>query len=188
MLLQPPDQVNGKFADLGCDICSLGLQVLADDFMVSTGGLGYDFDELSIWGGYFPSDLPVAAPFEIFIYQDNAGLPGTEVCSYAAVNPTSDTLTGTVLFGVSEHLIVFSVAPCNLADGHYWLMVFTDTGTGTDDFFWETGALDPTNGVAGNLWDNTYPPVNWFAGDASELSFQITGTIVPVELQSFVVE
>jgi hypothetical protein len=149
--------------------------------------MGYDLDELFIWGGYYPGNVPTAAPFDIFITADAAGAPGATVCSSTGITPTSDTLTGVTLFGVSEHMIQLNITPCNLADGTYWVYLYTDTGAG-DDFFWETGTLDGTNGVLGSVWATANPPASWNPDGATDLSLQITGTIVPVELQSFGIE
>ena len=188
-LNQAPNQVNGLFSDIGCDICTQGVQIIGENFTISTGGLGYNFDQVIFWGGYYPNDVPVAAPFEVGIYPDAGGAPGAvATCSNSGVVPSADVLTGVVLFGVSEHMITLDVPPCNLADGTYWLVMYTDTGVGTDDLFWETGTLDATNGIVGSVWSPTNPPAPWNIDAATDLSVQITGTIVPVELQSFSIE
>ncbi len=187
MLLQSPNQVNGFFSDIGCGNCGGGVQIIGDNFVVSTAGAGFTLDEISIWGGYFPGDVPTAAPFDIYVASDSSGQPGPVVCSETGIMPTSDTLTGVTLFGVSEHLIQFSLTPCSLADGAYWLYLYTDTGAG-DDFFWETGSLDATNGVAGSVFTTQNPPATWAADSDAELAVRITGTVVPVELQFFAVE
>lgn len=184
MLLQSPNQTNGIFSDIGCQACASGIQIIGENFTVSTGGLGFGLDEISIWGGYYPGNVPTAAPFDIYITTDSGGLPGTTVCSALAVTPTSDTLTGVTLFGVSEHLIVFTITPCSLTDATYWLYLFTNTGTG-DDFFWEVGNLDATHGVLGSLWSTVNPPTTWNIDTDTDLAVQITGTTYPVELQSF---
>ncbi len=186
-LNQAPNQTNGVFSDITCGICTTGVQVIGENFTVSTGGMGYDLDEFFIWGGYYPGDVPTAAPFDIYITADAAGAPGATVCSATGIMPTSDVLTGVTLFGVSEHLIQLNITPCNLADGTYWVYLFTDTGAG-DDFFWETGTLDATNGILGSVWATANPPAAWNIDGATDLAVQITGTIVPVELQSFSIE
>jgi hypothetical protein len=186
-LLQGPNQANGLFSDITCGICTSGLQILADNFTVSTAGMGYDLDEIFIWGGYFPGDVPTAAPFDIIISADTAGAPGAAVCTETGVMPTTDVLTGVSLFGVSEHLIQFNITPCNLADGTYWVSLYTDTGAG-DDFFWEVGTLDATNGIVGSVWSGTNPPAPWTIDSSNDLAVHITGTVVPVELQSFSIE
>jgi hypothetical protein len=186
-LLQSPNQTNGIFSDIGCGACATGVQIIGENFVVSTAGLGYNLDEISIWGGYYPGNVPTAAPFDIYITTNSGGLPGATVCSALAVTPTSDTLTGVTLFGVSEHLIVLTIPPCSLTDGTYWLYLFTNTGAG-DDFFWEVGNLDGTNGVLGSLWATVNPPTTWNIDTDTDVAVHITGTIVPVELQSFGIE
>jgi hypothetical protein len=51
---------------------------------------------------------------------------------------------------VSEHACSVTIdSNCDLAEGSYWIRISTDTGFGTDDWFWETGNLDPGNGGVG---------------------------------------
>jgi hypothetical protein len=176
MLLQPPNQVNGLFSDLGCDSCGAGMQVIAESFMVSTGGAGFDLDKAIIWGGYHPLNVPVAAPFEVFVHDDDAGAPGPIVCSDTLL-PSSDVLTGVVLFGVDEHMLTFDLSPCPLADGTYWIQIYTNTGPVTDDWFWEVGDLDPVNGVPGSAFSQTQPPAPWNLDPATEFAVELSGTI-----------
>ncbi|MDA1265434.1 MAG: lectin-like protein, partial [Planctomycetota bacterium] len=58
--------------------------------------------------------------------------------------PRVRTATGTTFFGVEryEYKLTLS-APILLEPGAYWVQVYNDTGTGTDDWFWETGDLGP---------------------------------------------
>lgn len=176
MLLQPPNQLSGLFSDLTCDNCPSGLQVVADNFMVSTAGAGFELDQAIIWGGYFPSNVPVATPFEVVVHGDDAGAPGPILCS-DTLFPTSDVLTGVVLFGVDEHMLTFDLSPCQLVDGTYWIQIFTDTGPVTDDWFWEVGDLDGVNGIPGSAWSQTQPPAPWNLDAVTELSVELSGTI-----------
>ncbi len=189
-LNQPPNQVNGLFAEQSCVICTTGQQTIAEDFTVSTGGAGFDLTQIVIWGGYYSTDTPPAADdFDILIHQDSAGLPGTVVCSETALVPTTRTPTGLVLFGVSEYIITLDLsATCNLADGSYWVELYNNTPSVTDDFFWEVGDLDAVNGATGSLWALEIPAVTWNPDTTNELAVQLIGSIVPVELQTFVVE
>ena len=52
-LNQPPNQVNGVFSDEGCDICGSGVQVIAENFNVITAGMGFDLEQIVMWGGYW---------------------------------------------------------------------------------------------------------------------------------------
>jgi hypothetical protein len=187
-LNQPPNQVNGSFSDVSCDICG-GTQILGEDFLVSTGGAGYQPDQITIWGGFFPNDTPVPVIFDIIFYPDTGGVPGgSAACFATGISPTSDTLTGVSLFGVSEHEFVLTISGCTLTDGAYWLVLYTDTGAGTDDFFWEVGDVDAVNGFPGSAVAFDYPAVTWSPDSTNNFSVLITGTILPVELQSFSIE
>ena len=187
---QAPDQSNGIFTDQGCSICGTGVQTIAEHFVVSTGGAGFPLNQIVLWGGYYSTDTAVATDsFEISVHQDNAGLPGTVVCSENAVVPTSRTATGMTLFGVSEYIYTIDLAAtCNLPDGTYWIQLYNDTSSITDDFFWEAGALDATNGLAGSVWATEIPAVTWNTDSATNLAVQLSDTVAPVEIQAFSVE
>jgi hypothetical protein len=185
-LTQPPNQVNGIFSDATCDFCGQP-QVLADNFVLSTGGVGVNINQAVIWGGYFPGNTPTPANFEVIIHLNSGGLPGGVVCQ-ESVFPTSDVLTGVTLFGVSEHLVTLDFPDCTLADGTYFIEIYTDTGAGTDDWFWETGNVDATHGIAGQAYAFTAPGSGWLYDAAQDMSITLNGDLVPVELQSFNVE
>jgi hypothetical protein len=175
MLLQPPNQSNGIFSDSYCDFCGGTPQVLADNFVVNTGGAGLDLDQAIVWGGYYPGNVPTAAPFELLVHQDNGGVPGAVVCS-DTVLPTSDVLTGVVLFGVDEHMLTFDLSPCPLADGTYWIEIYANTGPVTDDWFWGTGDLDPVNGILDAVWAAEAPGANWMV-QPDDLALELSGNI-----------
>lgn len=148
-LNQAPDQSNGVFSDEDCDICGGGSQVVAENFAVITGGLGFDLEQIVFWGGYYTDNIPLAVDdFDVLVHSDAAGLPGAVICTETGMAATSRVDTGIDLFGVDEYMVTLDLAvACNLADGTYWIEVYNNTGTGADDWFWETGTLDPVNGV-----------------------------------------
>jgi hypothetical protein len=189
-LNQPPNQVSGIFSDEGCDICGTGEQVLAESFTVITGGMGYDLQQIIIWGGYFPNNIPLAVDdFDVLVHSDAAGIPGAVICSETGMAATSRVDTGVDLFGVDEYMVTLDLATaCNLADGTYWIEVFNNTGFGTDDWFWEVGNTDPVNGAVGSAYAFEAPGVTWNIDPATDLAVQLNGTVVPVELQSFSIE
>jgi len=184
---QAPNGVNGLFSDLGCDMCGGGVQIIAENFVISTGGVGVNLNQIVMWGGYYPSNVPVPANFEILFQYDSGGVPGGVTCQSSVV-PTSDVLTGVTLFGVSEHQVTLDFPTCTLPDGNYFVEIHTNTGLGNDDWFWETGNLDGTHGVAGSAWATAYPVTSWNSDPATDLSITLNGDLVPVELQSFDVE
>ncbi|PWB69103.1 MAG: hypothetical protein C3F15_15665 [Holophagae bacterium] len=186
-LAQAPNAVNGLFSDLGCELCPTGVQIIAENFVISTGGVGVNVNQIVIWGGYYPSNVPVPANFEILFQYDNAGVPGG-VLYQASLLPSADVLTGVTLFGVSEHQVTFDFPPVTLPDGTYFVEIHTNTGVGNDAWFWETGNLDGTHGVAGSTWATEYPATAWNYDPATDLSITLNGELVPVELQSFDIE
>jgi len=148
-LNQPPNQSNGYFADEGCAGCPTGSRSVADDFIVSTSGAGFDINQIVFWGGYSPTDTPPASDdFDVLIHSDNSGVPGTVICSETGITTAPRILTGQTLFGVSEYIITIDLAStCSLADGTYWIEIYNNTGSVDDDFFWEVGDLDAINGI-----------------------------------------
>mgnify|MGYP001767152102 FL=1 len=185
-LAQAPDQANGIFSDANCDYCGQP-QVLADNVVISTGGVGVNVNQIVIWGGYYPGNTPTSAPFTIIFHYDSAGVPGG-VLGQTSVLPSADVLTGVTLFGVSEHQVTLDFPPVTLPDGTYFIEIYTDTGAGTDDWFWETGTLDAAHGIVGQAYAVTAPGSGWAYDATQDMSITLNGELVPVELQSFDVE
>ena len=186
VLTQPPNQSNAIYSDVSCDFCG-GPQVLADNVVIITGGVLSYVTRAIIWGGYYPNNIPVAANFEIIIHSDAGGLPGATICQYS-VTPTSDVLTGVVLSGgVNEHQITLDFSYCDLADGTYFIEIYTDTGPG-NDWGWETGNVDPANGIAGLAYAFSAPGSEWTYESTLDMAITLSGIPMPVELQSFDIE
>lgn len=188
---QAPNGVNGFFSDNTCALCGTGQQSIADNFVVDTGGLGFVIQEVVFWGGYFPTDTENASDtITIRILADGGGVPSsTVVCSDGPSSPPR-AMTGVILFGVNEWVYTATLgAPCVLADGTYWVEIFNSTSGNPsgDDWFWETGNLDPVHGIANSVFATSVPGVTWMS-NPGELSIQLNGDVVPVELQSFDVE
>jgi hypothetical protein len=70
--------------------------------------------------------------------------------------------------------------------GTYWLELFNNSNP-SGNFYWETGNVDVTHGIAGSAWYTTTPGTSWNLDPATDLSIQINGddNLVPVELTSF---
>ncbi len=171
LLNQPPNQVNGLFSDAGCDNCPSGAQAIAENFTLSEGKL---IGQIVFWTGYFSTDTPINPDtLTVIFHSDDAGLPGAAI--YTEANVAYERVqTGVVLFGVHEWMHTLTLAsPVILAPGNYWIEIYNSTGTGTDDFFWETGNLDPANGLAGSAWATTVPGSGWNYDGAANLSIQL---------------
>jgi len=188
-LFQPPNQISLVVSDESCDACGSGAQAVADNFTVNTGGMGFDLQQILLWGVYFPGNVPQALDdFEVRVHLDNAGLPGTVVCSWIDLSPASRVDTGVNIGTWDEYLITLDLpGNCPLADIPYWIEIFNNTGPGTDDWAWESGNLDPVNGTAGGTYAAEAPGVSWIP-DTIDFAIQLNGTLLPVELQSFSIE
>lgn len=184
---QAPNGVNGFFSDPDCQLCGTGQQSITDNFVVNEPGGAFRLEQIDIWGGYFPGNTPNPTDsFTILIHNDSGGTPGTVVFNLAGVQADTRVTTGVILFGVDEYHFTFVLAgqPV-LPNGTYWVEIFNTTaGNGGVDFFWETGDLDATHGIADSLFAVEVPGATWNP-NPGELSVQFNGTSVPVELQGF---
>jgi hypothetical protein len=185
-LLQIPNQVNGYFADSTYN--GTLQQSIAENFNVPVAGPTYGITEIKFWGGYYPENIPnTTDDFAIIIHSDAAGSPGPVLYARYNLQATSRVTTGVVLFGVNEYLFTFnfSANPFIISTpGAYWLEIYNNS-TQSSAFFWETGNLDPTKGLANSAWSTTTPGGTWnIQGD--NLAVEINGDDnIPVELVSF---
>ena len=191
---QPPNQVNGLFSDLDCDICAAAgnppQQVLAEQLVLVAPAM---IDVLRFWGGYFPGDAgdgdPLPDSFTVkFRLNDNSGgidVPG-EVVRKLQIGPaTTRTETGLMLFGVREFEYTIDLEPNqDLLPGFYWVEIYNDTTSDPtdDDWFWETGTLDDVNGLPGSVFSFDPPnvlPKGWSVDPINELSLNVTCKVPP---------
>ncbi|MFZ2096338.1 MAG: carboxypeptidase regulatory-like domain-containing protein, partial [Anaerolineales bacterium] len=174
LLDQQPNQDNGLFTDLSCELCPTGVQVIADNFAFSEN---VTVDQILFWTGYYPSDTPIDPDhITVIFHSDASGYPGTVLYSESDVSYTREQ-TGVVLFGVHEYLHTLTLAsPVTFGPGNYWVEIYNDTGADTDMFFWETGDPDTIgNGLVGSAWAQEGPGVSWIYDDATELALQLVG-------------
>jgi hypothetical protein len=170
LLNQPPSQENGIFSDVGCDMCG-GPQVLAENFAFAEST---EVGQIVIWTGYFPGDIPIDPDnITVIFHTDQFGLPGSAFYTESNVEYEREQ-TGVVLFGVHEwrHTLTLS-SPVEMEPGIYWVEIYNDTGFGTDDFFWETGYLDPANGLPGSAFSFSAPGSGWYYDSYNNLSLQL---------------
>jgi hypothetical protein len=169
---QQPNQSNGLFSDLDCGFCGTGLQVIADNFIITS-----DRSVVSVefWGGIWPDNMmfdPDA--FTVDIRADAGGSPGGVVYTLGPVAATTKAATGVVLFGVDEYVYTIDL-DADLVAGTYWIVIYNNTVGITDQWFWETGTLDPVVGVPGSAWTPDSPdPATWNLDGATDLSFVLT--------------
>jgi len=189
---QQPNAVNGYFADTDCQLCPTGQQSMADNFVINSATGSAQLQHITMWGGYFPGNTPNATDdYDILIHNNAGALPGaTIVFTVSGIQATTRATTGVVLFGVDEWVFDFDLAaPPTLPNGTYWLEIFNNTApTPGVDFFWETGTLDPTHGIASAAFSTSTPgqTAGWNV-NPDDQSMVLSGTI-PVTLQEFSIE
>ncbi len=189
-LLQAPNQVNGVFADASCALCGTGQQTVAENFAATISNATTGILELVMYGGYYPENIPNTTDnFTILVHADAAGSPGTVIWSQSGLQATSRVSTGVVLFGVNEYMFTFDFDAANAimlpTTGTYWIEIFNNS-VESGNFFWETGTLDATHGVAGSGWYTTTPGTAWNLDPATDFSLTVNGDdALPVELVSF---
>ncbi len=187
---QAPNGVNGIFADSDCQLCGTLQQTVAGNFTTATGGSSVGITELVIWGGYYPENIPnTTDDFTFILHSDNAGQPGTDLDTRTGIEATSRVTTGVTLFGTDEYMFTFDFSANPIivpSAGTYWLELFNNS-VESGNFYWETGNLDGTHGVAGSGWYTTTPGTSWNLDAATDMSAMINGddNIVPVEFVSF---
>jgi hypothetical protein len=186
---QPPNGINGLFADSDCQLCPTLQQTIADNFNATVSNTTTGIQQLVIWGGYYPEDIPNSTDDFTFIFHaNNAGQPGAVMTTLSGQQATSRVQTGVILFGTHEYMFTFDFAPAVMlpaGTATFWLEIYNNS-VESGNFYWETGNLDGTHGVLGSAWYTTTPGSAWNLDGATDLSAQINGDDnVPVELVSF---
>jgi hypothetical protein len=128
---------------------------------------------VNCWGGFFPDNVPTAEDaFTIIFRNDSGGMPGAEIAKLGPLTSVR-TATGVVLFGVDEYLHEL-VIELELGAGTYWIELFNDTSGSTESWFWETGDLDPTEGIAGQAHTfDLYPLESWTLDSSTDMAFEL---------------
>jgi hypothetical protein len=155
ILNQPPNQGNAYGDDPG-----LPTQVMADNFILSSTAT---VRQIKIWGIYFGTNTPGTDNFTVIFHADSGGLPGAVISNQGNV-PVTRQLTGVTNVGGSytEYQYTLTLAaPITLTPGTYWVEIYNDVTGSPDQFYWETGTVDPTNGIAGVAVAHTVPGSGW---------------------------
>ena len=152
-IAQPPNAVNGYFADYDWP------QWIADNFYLGAATDVYGFE---FWGGYFSSDTPMDVDdFTIYIRADAGGLPGAALYEFHNIPATFREQTGEILFGVHEWRYEVCLGALNFGPGTFWVEIANNTLGNPDVWFWETGDLDPINGIPDGAWTPTSDSGPW---------------------------
>ncbi|MDQ7916425.1 fibronectin type III domain-containing protein [Mesonia sp. MT50] len=155
-----------------------GGQLLANDFIVSANTLNFSVDNITAnilsQGGIDSMD--------IIFYEDNDGVPGTEIQTFEDVVPTSQDIIGDA-FGFDAHEVVLDLpTPVDFAgDGvnavTYWVQLVGVPTTAGTQLGWETTTLNQIGNPY--VFDNENT-TEWTAGDADGV-FSITGQCEYIE-------
>ena len=153
----------------------------ADDFVVPANTT-WSLSEIDVLGQYFNGTGP-ATSVNVFLYNDNAGLPGTQIAAYTSIVPTG---------GTSSPNFNIPIPATSLTAGTYWVSVqANESFTPNGEWGWVDRSPTANNGAA---WSN---PGNGFAtvchpgygrrttcvtGDlaAPDQAFKILGQVVVV--------
>jgi hypothetical protein len=171
-----PTRSTAYFSDTGCDFCGGGQQSIADDIKVLAA---FNVCDIQFWGGYYSSNSSPADSFTINILSDAGGCPGAAVYSESNVS-VARVQTGNVLFGVNEWLYTATLASTvNLPVGTYFIEIFNNTGLGTDDWFWETGNLDPDYGNIRPRLRVQHAGITWNCPLGNDFAMVVCGDVAP---------
>ncbi len=168
-----------------CDAASQGIsQAIADNYLVLTNP--FEISQIVVWGIFFLDNTPGTDEYTIIVHSDSGGLPGAVVTQQSSV-PASRVDTGFDFAGLDIYEFTMSPSPILLDPGTYWLELWNDASSQSDDFCWIQGLEDGTNGIPGHVFASQTPGVTWIEL-GGEMAVILAGTVVPVELQSFDVE
>jgi len=164
---QVPDMISGFASDPGIP------QSIADNCILTQST---ELCELVVWGAYGGAQTLGVDIFTLHIREDAAGQPGTPLYSETGIASTRVATGGIVAGGFPEHRYSLTPAtPVLLDPGTYWFEVINDTTLDPDDdWFWETGTLDPFAGIASNAYSQTVPGSSWLP-NSFDLAMQVCG-------------
>jgi hypothetical protein len=154
----------------------------ADDFVVPTGET-WNIDEVDIAGGYFNGAGP-AVGFNVNIYSDSAGVPGTNVYTAAALAYTTSN---------QLDFVIPLTTPAVLTEGTYWISVvarldFSAGGEwGTTERLVQSGGISQwqnPNGGFGTGCNTWGPRPTCLALGGPDNVFRLNGTVGPSCLYS----
>lgn len=167
ILNQPPNQANSYPSDPGQP------QSLAENFVLNST---VKVTRITIWGVYVGTGIPTPSTdnFTVIFHTNSSDLPGIPISTQHNVPVISQTTGGNV-GGRPEYIFYLTlVTPVNLTPGTYWVEIYNDTTADTNNIFaWETGILDPINGISNSAFASTVPGSAWFAPVAAPINLAI---------------
>jgi len=178
VLNQPPNQSNSYPSDPGFP------QSMAEDFILNST---VNITRFTIWGVYAGNGIPTPLTdnFSVIIHADSAGLPGTPISTQNNV-PFFSQPTGGTVGGLPEYVFYITLStPVTLTPGRYWVEIYNDTTADAANIFaWETGTLDPINGISNCAFSSIVPGNNWSAPAAGPINLAIEIWAIPINVQA----
>lgn len=160
-LNQYPNGIAALVSDWNCDDCGSGVQIMADQLRVAAPR---NLTAFRWWGIYIPNDqAAIHDQFTIEIRPDNGGQPGAApIHSWGPFEAdlkldTGDTIVGYRVFEYTHTLD----APAPLPAGDYWVLIYNNTTSTTDAWYWMTGWPDLTQGALFASFSTTGPDGPW---------------------------
>jgi hypothetical protein len=161
-------------------------RALLDDFVIPVGDTAWDLNNLAWLLLWNTLTTPSATGAEISFRADAAGSPAATYLATASVTTFTEIPTGRSWFGRPEMQMSVDFTALNLAEGTYWVDYLV---VGPENAF----AMVKATVTGSECW------VDWddlgfgtassiLALTPADLSFVLSGDVVPVELQSFSAE
>lgn len=149
-------------------------QSIADNFVVNSTG---NVTQIRIWGCYANNLASLTDRFTVIFHADSSGSPGTAISTQNNVPVVRQATGGIIAGSLTEYVYTLTLAtPVNLTPGTYWVEIYNNAITG-DFFLWESGTVDPTNGISGLAFANEVPGSTWYTTDPRDTAIEITQVI-----------
>lgn len=165
-------------------------QICGENFLVP-GTAPILIDQVVTWAIYHPQGAPPAGNNpKIRFWSDAGGIPGTVLSEETSVPAAIvDTGLDDGRWGLDVYMLTMTLnQPIELDPGTYWIDITEETGDFSNQFCWEFGLVDPTNGIPGSAIAFNDPPNDAWLNSNEERSLQLSGTVIPVELEAFEIE
>ncbi len=177
-------QVSNSFEN-GSFMEEAGTQMVANDFIVSANTSIFSVDNITVnilsQGGINTMDVT--------FYEDNDGVPGTEIQTIQDLTPTSQAIIGTA-FGFDVHEVVLDFStPIDFAGNvnatTYWVELSGDPNSAGTQLAWETTTVDP---IGNNMVFNNENTTGWLESQEDDGVFSITGECTINDVDCFTPE
>lgn len=159
-----------------------GTYLMTDSIEQAVDPDWFDVNSLAVWGLSLKNDGglqecdPTGLTFEVVFYEDNAGQPGTTICSPQSI-PATTTDSGLLMIGFTLYRFDIPVS-CDLGSvGRKWVTIQSELNSPDCGFVWLSGS----GGDATSLQDGGG---GWSVKEFDR-SLCVNGATVPISLQSF---